>query len=170
MLTQLINTVTRLADRFSDLLGRTIAWLTLLMVFVTCGVVAARYVFNFGSIGLQESVMYMHGMVFMLGIAFTLKEQGHVRVDVLYAKLPARTQTLIDIAGHFVFLLPVSAFLFWTSLGYVEFAWSVKESSGQPGGLPGVYLLKTLIPTMAALLFIQGIAEILKGIRKLRAA
>ena len=151
-------------DRLSDLTGRLVSWITLLMVVVTCAVVLARYVFGIGSIALQESVMYMHGIVFMLGIAFTLKEQGHVRVDVLHEKLSLQARTMIDIAGAILFLLPVSIFIFWTSLDYVGFAWSLQESSAQPGGLPGVYLIKTLIPIMAALLALQGVAEIMKGI------
>ena len=133
------------------------------MVVVTCAVVTARYLFNFGSIGLQESVMYMHGAVFMLGIAFTLKEQGHVRVDVLYEKFPPWVKVYIDIAGHLLFLIPFSIFILWTSLEYVSFSWSLRESSGQPGGLPAVYLIKGLIPAMAFLLLLQGISEILKG-------
>ena len=151
-------------DRLNDLTGRLVSWITLLMVIVTCAVVLARYVFGAGSIALQESVMYMHGIVFMLGIAFTLKEQGHVRVDVLHEKFSRRTRTLIDIAGTVLFLLPVSIFILLTSLDYVSFSWSLRESSAQPGGLPGVFLVKTLIPVMAALLALQGIAEILRGI------
>jgi len=151
-------------DRLNDLTGRLVSWITLLMVIVTCAVVLARYVFGVGSIALQESVMYMHGIVFMLGIAFTLKEQGHVRVDVLHEKFSRRTRTLIDIAGTILFLLPLSIFILLTSLDYVSFAWSLRESSAQPGGLPGVFLVKTLIPVMAALLALQGIAEILRGI------
>ena len=151
-------------DRLNDLTGRLVSWITLLMVIVTCAVVLARYVFGVGSIALQESVMYMHGIVFMLGIAFTLKEQGHVRVDVLHEKFSRRTRTLIDITGTVLFLLPVSIFILLTSLDYISFAWSFQESSAQPGGLPGVFLVKTLIPVMAALLALQGIAEILRGI------
>lgn len=151
-------------DRLNDLTGRLVSWITLLMVIVTCAVVLARYVFGAGSIALQESVMYMHGIVFMLGIAFTLKEQGHVRVDVLHEKFSRRTRTLIDITGTVLFLLPVSIFILLTSLDYVSFSWSLRESSAQPGGLPGVFLVKTLIPVMAALLALQGIAEILRGI------
>ncbi len=140
------------------------------MVFVTCGVVVARYIFSVGSIGLQESVTYMHGMVFMLGIAYTLKEKGHVRVDVLHEKFSVKTRALIDIAGNVLFLIPVGSFLFWTSLEYVSFSWSVRESSAQPGGLPGVYLVKTLIPAMALLLVMQGVSETLKSIVGLKAS
>ena len=159
-----ITLVTAIIDGVNHFTGRAIAWLTLVMVIVTCAVVAARYLFNYGSIGLQESVMYMHGIVFMLGIAFTLKEHGHVRVDVLYERFPQKVKALVDIAGHLLFLVPFCIFIFWTSLDYVAFSWSLRESSGQPGGLPGVYLVKTLIPAMAVLLFLQGVAEIVRAL------
>ena len=163
MISRYLQIATTAIDTTNQITGKAIAWLTLVMVVVTCAVVTARYLFNFGSIGLQESVMYMHGAVFMLGIAFTLKEQGHVRVDVLYEKFPPRVKVCIDIAGHLLFLIPFSIFVLWTSLEYVPFSWSLRESSGQPGGLPGVYLIKGLIPAMAFLLLLQGISEILKG-------
>lgn len=167
MARQVIRMIAQFADRLNGFVGASVAWLTLLMVVVTCGVVLARYVFDFGSIALQESVIFMHGSVFMLGVAYTLKEKGHVRVDVLYERFSQKTKALIDLIGHLIFLVPFSLFILWTSLGYVEFAWSLKESSAQPGGLPGVYLFKTLIPIMAALLLIQGISEILKALLRL---
>lgn len=166
----LLTRSSKFIDLINDLTGRAVAWLTLVMVLVTCTIVVARYIFNIGSIGLQESVMYMHGIVFMLGIAFTLKEKGHVRVDVLNERLPFKVRTIIDMLGHGLFLLPVAIFLFWASLDYVSFSWSVKESSGQPGGLPGVFLVKTLIPLMAILLAMQGISEILKGVISLKSS
>ncbi len=136
------------------------------MVVVTCGVVIARYLMGINSIALQESVMYMHGCVFMLGIAFTLKEKAHVRVDVLYERYSDQVRALIDMLGTILFLIPVNAFIFWISLEYVNFSWSLSESSAQPGGLPAVYLLKTLIPVMAGLVTLQGIAEFLKAFFK----
>lgn len=163
MYLRLISRVSNAIDFADDIIGRTVSWLTLVMVVVTCAVVVARYFFNAGSIALQESVMFMHGVVFMLGIGYTLKEQGHVRVDVLHERLSERTRTIIDMFGNLLFLLPVAIFIFWTSLDYVGFAWSLKETSAQPGGLPGIYLLKTLIPLMAILLAAQGVSELLKG-------
>ena len=159
-----IQIVISTIDQINDLTGKGIAWLSLVMVVVTCAVVIARYVFSVGSIGLQESIMYMHGAVFMLAIGFTLKEHGHVRVDVFYERFSPATKIAIDIAGHLLFLLPFCAFVLWTSIDYVSFAWSLKESSAQPGGLPGVYLVKGLIPAMAILLMLQGIGEILKAV------
>ena len=166
----LLELISRKIDAFAGFTGKSISWLTLAMVFVTCLVVLARYLFNLGSIGLQESVMYMHGAVFMLGIAYTLKEKGHVRVDVLYERMSVRSRAIVDLIGNMLFLMPVATFILWTSLDYVSFSWSLTESSGQPGGLPGVFLLKTLIPVMAALLILQGISEILKAIVTIKTA
>ena len=153
-------------DLLNDIVGRSVAWLMVVMVIVTCGVVIARYLFGTGSIALQESVMYMHGSVFMLAIAFTLKEKAHVRVDILHERFDNRTCALIDMLGTTLFLMPVTIFIFWVSLDYVSFSWALSESSSQPGGLPGVYILKTLIPAMAGLLILQAVAEFLRSLLK----
>jgi TRAP-type mannitol/chloroaromatic compound transport system permease small subunit len=167
LISRLLNSVSLIADRINDVIGRAISWLTLIMVLVTCAVVLVRYVFNLGSIALQESVMYMHGAVFMLGIAFTLKEQAHVRVDVIHERLSQNARTFIELFGNIVFLVPVSLFILIGSIDYVAFSWSLKETSAQPGGLPGVFLVKALIPVMAALLLLQGLSEICKCITRL---
>lgn len=133
------------------------------MMLITCLVVVLRYLFNTGSIALQESVTYLHGIVFLLGIAYTLKQQGHVRVDILYQKLPARIQASIDIFGTLLFLFPVCIFITLVSIEYVWFSWSLLESSAEPGGLPGVFLLKTLIPLMAVSVLLQGTSELLRN-------
>ena len=134
------------------------------MLFVTCCIVLARYALNIGSIAMQEAVMYMHGIVFMLGIPYTLKHRDHVRVDIIHQKLSTKGKAYIDTFGTIVFLFPVSIFLFLSSLDYVAFSWSVNESSAMPGGLPGVFIIKTLIPVMAILLFLQGIADLLRNV------
>ncbi len=113
---------------------------------------------------MQEAVMYMHGIVFMLGIPYTLKHRGHVRVDIIHQKLSTKGKAYIDTFGTLVFLFPVSIFLFLSSLDYVAFSWSVYETSAMPGGLPGVFIIKTLIPVMAILLFLQGIADLLRNV------
>ena len=131
---------------------------------MTCCIVLARYALNIGSIAMQEAVMYMHGIVFMLGIPYTLKHRGHVRVDIIHQKLSTKGKAYIDTFGTLVFLFPVSIFLFLSSLDYVAFSWSVYETSAMPGGLPGVFIIKTLIPVMAILLFLQGIADLLRNV------
>ena len=138
------------------------------MVVVTVVVVGLRYGLATSSIFLQESVMYMHGAVLMLGIAYALKENRHVRVDIFYARMSERRQALVDVTGHLLFLLPVSLLIFWTSLPYVANAWRVLEGSSEVGGVPAVFLLKTLIPIMALLLGLQGLNEIVRGVQRLR--
>jgi TRAP-type mannitol/chloroaromatic compound transport system permease small subunit len=150
-------------DRFSDATGKTVAWLTIAMMIITCLVVVLRYLFNTGSIALQESITYLHGIVFLLGIAYTLKQKGHVRVDIVYQKLSLKTKSWIDLSGTLLFLFPVSIYITWVSLDFVHFSWKLLEGSAEPGGLPGVFLLKTLIPLMAVSLLLQGTSELLRN-------
>ena len=150
-------------DRVSDVTGKSVAWLTLAMMAQTCAVVVLRYVFNVGSIVLQESVMYLHGCVFMLAIPYALKVGAHVRVDIVYSRMSPHGRNLVDLLGSLLFLLPFAAFIGWTSLDYVATSWRIREASPEVGGIAGVYLLKTLIPVMASALALQGIAEALKA-------
>ncbi len=161
---RLAQNIIQKIDALNEWIGATVAWLTLIMMLVTCIIVLVRYGFNLGSIALQESVMYMHGVVFMLGIAYTLKHQGHVRVDIFYSKFTMRRKALIELSGTILFLMPVGFLFLLGSLNYVSLSWSLAEGSAQPGGLPGVYLLKSLIPLMAILLLLQGLANIVRSI------
>jgi TRAP-type mannitol/chloroaromatic compound transport system permease small subunit len=149
-----------LLDRWTDRIGHAIAWLTYAMMAATVVVVVLRYGFDIGAMMLQESVVYMHGIVFMLGIGYTLKVDGHVRVDLVYSRLSPVARRRIDLVGHVVFLLPVAAFILIGSLDYVAASWRVLEKSPEVGGIPAVFLLKTLIPLMAAALLLQGLIEI----------
>ena len=133
-------------DKFTDGLGRAIAWLMLAMVLTTLVVVILRYALERGAIVLQESVMYLHGLAFMLGIPYALKEDAHVRVDIVYARLSPRGKAAVDLTGHVIFLIPLSLFLLAYSWEYVANAWRILEGSAEVGGLPAVFLLKTLIP------------------------
>jgi TRAP-type mannitol/chloroaromatic compound transport system permease small subunit len=150
-------------DRFAELTGLVTAPLTVLIMVLTCIVVIARYAFKVGALPLQEVVVYLHAAIFMLGIGYTLKAQGHVRVDVLHQHFSRRTRAIVELLGTLLFLMPVGGFIFWTSLDYVGLSWSMQEGSADAGGLPGLYLLKALIPTMAILLLIQGVADLLRA-------
>lgn len=132
------------------------------MVVVTFLVVVLRYAFNQGWIARQESITYMHALLFMLGAAYTLKLDGHVRVDIVYQRCSKTTRAWIDLLGSLLLLLPVCVFIGWSSWDYVATAWTIKEGSGEAGGLPTLYLLKTSILIMAALLILQGISMTLK--------
>ncbi len=155
-------------DRLCNWLGRTVAWFTVLMAAVTVMVVVLRYAFDEGTILLQEGIMYLHAFAFMLAIPYALKEQAHVRVDLLYARMSPQRQGMVDFFGHLLFLLPVSIFILVTSLPYVQASWRVLEGSSEVGGIPAVFVLKTLIPVTAALLFLQGAAEALRAYKAWR--
>ncbi len=154
-----LQTGIAMIDAVNEWFGRCVSWLTLLMVLVTFSIVVLRYVFNIGWIAMQESVAYMHGLMFMLAAAYTLKHDAHVRVDIVYQKCTPRVRAWIDFFGALLLLLPVAGFILWSSWDYVLNSWSVSEASRSSGGLPGVYLLKAAIPAMAVLLILQGLAQ-----------
>lgn len=139
---------------------RPLRWLALAMVLLTFAIVILRYALNTGGALLQESVMYLHGAFFMLAIALGVGENTHVRVDIFYSRLTSDQQGWIDLAGHILFLLPVAGFMVWVSLPYVGNSWQILEGSAEVGGIPAVFLLKTLIPLTGVLLIFQGIAGI----------
>ncbi len=149
-------------DRLNEALGLGVSWLTMLMVAVTFLVVVLRYLFDLGWIAMQESVTYMHAAVFMVGAAFTLKHQGHVRVDIIYRKMGERGRAWVNLMGGFLLLLPTMLFIAWISWEYVFSSWEVLEGSREAGGIPGVFLLKTLMLVMPVLLVLQVMAGILR--------
>ncbi|MCB1698507.1 MAG: TRAP transporter small permease subunit [Pseudomonadales bacterium] len=150
-------------DIFTDRSGRLLAWLVLAMALLTTVVVVMRYGFNTGSIMAQEAVIYMHGCLFMLGMAYALKSGAHVRVDIFYRNFSPRTQAWVNSLGGIVFLMPLCAFIGFSSWNYVNESWLVRETSADPGGIPAVFLLKSIIPLMALNLFLQGLAETLRS-------
>jgi len=151
-------------EKISVWSGQLIAWLTLFMVFVTFSIVILRYGFETGSIAMQESVVYMHALVFLIGIPYTLKYDGHVRVDIFYSKMTARGKAWVNLFGTILLLFPVTLFIAWISWDYVIASWELGEESGEAGGLPGVYLLKSSILLMTLLLIIQGSSQLLVNI------
>ncbi len=148
----------RLIDRLNDAVGRGVAWLTLAMVLITFAVVLLRYVFAIGWVWMQESYVWLHGIVFMLGAGYTLLHQGHVRVDIFYRGAASRSRALVDLFGSLLLLLPVVALIFSVSFGYVVDSWSRLEESREAGGMPGLFLLKTVILGFCVLLGLQGLA------------
>lgn len=150
-------------DQIAEFTGRSIAWLTLGMVLITFAVVVLRYGLQIGSIAMQESVTYLHAIVFMLGAAYTLKHDSHVRVDIFYQKASPRARAWTNLLGTLLLLFPTCGFIFASSLDYVASSWSIQESSRETGGLDGVFLLKTVIPFMAVLLLLQGTSLVLRS-------
>ena len=158
-----LHALVRSIDAFTDYSGKILAWLSLLMAALTALIVVLRYGFNIGSITSQEAVIYMHGALFMLGAAYTLKNEGHVRVDILYQRFSNRTRAWVNSLGGIIFLIPLCLFIFGISWNYVAESWAIRETSPEPGGIPAVFLLKTLLPVMALNLLLQGTAETLRN-------
>ncbi len=150
----------RVLEGICERVGQAIAWLTVLLVLTTFLVVILRYFFSLGWIWLQELSVYLHALVFLLGAAYTLGKDEHVRVDVFYRRLSARGRGMVDALGTLLFLIPSVVFIFWMSWDYVWRSWVGQEASRQTGGLPYPFppLLKTAILVAAVLLLMQGIA------------
>lgn len=160
----LINNI----ERFIDWSGRTVSWLTLLMVIVTFIVVVLRYGFDIGWIALQESVTYMHALVFLAGASWAMQQEAHVRVDIFYSRFSAKTRAWVDLLGSLLLLMPVMAFIAWISWAYVTESWRVLEGSREAGGLPAVFLLKSLILVMAVMLILQALVQIVRSVQRIR--
>ena len=154
--------------RLISVVGRAVAWLTLIMVLLTFFIVILRYGFNLGWIWLQESLSYIHAMVFMLAAAWAWQTDDHVRVDIFYRKRTAKQKAMINLAGTALFLVPVCVFLLIVSWDYVATSWAGKEGSREAGGLEFVYLQKTLILLLPALLLLQASQVVSQSIRSIR--
>jgi TRAP-type mannitol/chloroaromatic compound transport system permease small subunit len=145
-------------DWINERVGRGAAWLTLVMVLITFAVVILRYVFSVGFVWLQESYVWLHGVVFMLGAAYTLLHDGHVRVDIFYREARPRTKAVVDLLGAALLLLPFVVMIAWVSWPYVSVSWQRLEGSREAGGLPGLFLLKSVLIAFCVLLGLQALA------------
>jgi TRAP-type mannitol/chloroaromatic compound transport system permease small subunit len=157
------------AARLVSALGRGVSWLTLLMVVLTFAIVVLRYGFNQGWIWFQESVTYLHAIVFMVAAAWAFQTDDHVRVDIFYRARSDRYRDGVNLAGTLIFLLPFSVFLLYIGWDYVAASWATLEGSREAGGLPAVYLLKSLILVLPALLLLQSWVTLRQCLSRLRA-
>ena len=153
---------------FIVLSGKAVAWLTLAMVLLTFTIVVLRYGFNMGWIWLQESLSYLHVVVFSVVAAWALQQDGHVRVDIFYAGMTPRNRARVDLLGTLIFLIPFCVFILIISWPDVANSWKLLESSREAGGLPLVFLLKSLIMVMPALLLGQAFINITDAWKTLR--
>ena len=159
-------------DRVTGAVGRAAAWLALVMVIVGAFNAVARYLGRYVGINLSSNAYlelqwYLFSMLFLLGGAWVLRENAHVRVDVLYSRLSARGQSLINIIGTVLMLIPFSVFVLWVSSPVVRSSWRIREGSPDPGGLPR-YPLKALILVCFALLLLQAVSELIKAVHRFR--
>lgn len=166
-----MNTLKKFAaliDELNALILRLAAWLTIFMVLVQFFVVIMRYAFGTGSVQLQESIIYMHGVLFMIAAAGTLLADAHVRVDIFYRQLTERKKAWVNLFGIFLFLLPFCFLIIYTAWDYVANSWQTLEGSRETSGIQAVYLLKTIIPLTALLLGLQGCSQAIKAFILLR--
>lgn len=151
-------------DRLNEFIGRGIAWVALIMILVQFTVVIMRYVFSIGFIPMQESIWYMHGILFMVGAGYTLLHDGHVRVDIIYREASPRKKAWIDMIGSLLFLIPICVLTLYLSSSYVINSWRTLEGSTELSGLPLIFLLKTTIWVFASLLGLQAVSTVIRGI------
>jgi len=157
-------------DRISIVTGRAASWLTLAMVLVTVVIVVLRYVFDIGLIWLQESLTWMHAAVFMLGAAYALQQEQHVRVDIFYRDLDRQRRGWVNLLGVLLFVFPMCAFFVWTAWDYISASWAIGEVSRNAGGLPYPFLplLKTLLVVMPVAVALQGTSLLVRSLRDIK--
>lgn len=155
-------------EKSLEFLGRCVSWLVFAMAGLTVVVVIMRYVFEIGTVFPQELVAYMHALVFMFGLSYTLKHDAHVRVDLLYSRLDDKKRALVNFLGHLVFLIPVACTIGIGSFDYVLDSWRILERSAEVRGIPAVYLLKTVIPVSALLLVLQSLLDLRRYLKEIR--
>ncbi|MCB9959521.1 MAG: TRAP transporter small permease subunit [Rhodospirillaceae bacterium] len=154
------------ADRVDVLnrwVGRTVRWAVLGVMLIQFGAVVMRYVFGTSEIFVQESILYLHAFLFMLGAGYTLLHDGHVRVDIFYGEASPRGRAWVDLLGTLFLLMPTCLALIWYTLPSAINAWSILEGPISVGGIPASFLLKSLPPVFAALILIQGLAMALRA-------
>ncbi|MBI2217925.1 MAG: TRAP transporter small permease subunit [Candidatus Rokubacteria bacterium] len=159
----MLRSLARWIDAFQEVIGRAVSWLMLLLVAVVFGDVLFRYLLNTGWVFVQELEWHLFGTIYLLAAGYTMLYNEHVRVDVVYAKLPPQRRAWIDFVLMFVFFFPACLLIIYTAWPFVANSWAVREGSPDPGGIPARWLLKSMIIVGFALLFLQGISQAIKS-------
>ena len=151
-------------DRINNFVGKTVSLLTVVMVINVFLVVVLRYAFSISFIWMQESYTWMHGTVFMLGAGYTLLHNGHVRIDVFYRTASRQYQAVVDLLGSVILMLPLLWVTWDRAVPMVQRSWRFYEKSAEAGGLPGLFLLKSVILVFCVLFALQGISLALRSV------
>jgi TRAP-type mannitol/chloroaromatic compound transport system permease small subunit len=154
-------------DRFIDVTGACTSWVALVIVFLMATNVLLRYAFSVGTVWAQELEWHLLVPLILFGMTYALRHGEHVRVDIVYARLSARTKLAVDLVSALL-AVAISVLIIWFSLHYVQQSYVIDEGSPDPGGIPHRYLIKGLIPVGFTLLVLQGIANVLGCVEKLR--
>ncbi len=163
-----LENTARAIDRLNKTIGHAVAWTALALVILQFIAVVLRYVFGVGWIWVEESIIYLHATLFMAGAAYTLLQDGHVRVDIFYREATVRDKAWVDLLGTIFFLWPVSMLILIKGWPYVMSSWSILEGSPETSGIPAVFLLKTLILIFAVTMIAQGVSMAARAILTLR--
>jgi TRAP-type mannitol/chloroaromatic compound transport system permease small subunit len=155
-------------DKVADIIGNLTSALMILMMLNVFYDVIMRYFFNTGSIAMQEMEWHLFSVIILLGVSYTLKEDGHVRVDLIYDNLSDKKKAVINLVGTFVFLIPFSILILYGSIGFVQEAYQTGEISGDPGGLTHRWIIKAFIPCSMGLLIFAAIGFLIKNINLYR--
>lgn len=158
--------IERLFNRISDFWGWVSSILFILLVLNVVYDVVMRYVFNDVSIAFQELEWHLFSAVFLLGIPYTVKAGGHVRVDIIYERLSHKAQAVVDIAGTLLFLLPFCLLVAYFGIDFTKESFELGETSGDPGGLPSRWIIKAIIPLSFLFMAISGLGLILHSVNK----
>lgn len=157
----------RLINRFSELLGVVAALLFILLLLNIFYDVIMRYLFNDVSIGMQELEWHLYASMFMLGVPYALRTGSHVRVDIIYDQLESRKKAWINLFGTLFLLLPFTLLVGWYGIGFAREAYEINEMSGDPGGLPYRWIIKSMIPFAFFATAISGTGLLLNSINTL---
>lgn len=163
-----LNRYVELINKINSTIGKYTSWLTLALVLVVVFNVITRYVFNASSVAIQELEWHLFAVLFLMGAAYTLQKDDHVRVDLFYSKFNVRQKAWLNLVGVIIFLIPFSLLIVYTSQNYALNSFALNESSPDPGGLPARYILKAFIPTSFVLLLLQGFSLLFKSILEIK--
>jgi TRAP-type mannitol/chloroaromatic compound transport system permease small subunit len=149
--------------------GKTVSWLALALVILTCGDVLFRYLFSKTQAWVMELEWHLFALTFLFGAGYALKHDRHVRVDLFYSRFSEKNKALVDFVGTLILLVPWCIMLIWFSWDYAQTSWMIREGSPDPGGLPARYLIKFAIPLGIGLLLLQAFSKLLTSWQSLRA-
>jgi len=155
--------LSRAIDRLNEFIGKSVSWLILVSILVSAGNAVIRKAFNTSSNAWLELQWYLYGAAFLLAAAYTLKQNEHIRIDIVYSAFSRRVQHWIDLFGHVFFLMPFALLMLYYFVPYFLLSWRSGERSSSAGGLI-IWPAKLMLLIGFALLALQGISEIIKKI------
>ena len=158
---------TKKIEHVNEQIGKSVSWLTFLLVLIVCFDVVSRYLFKISFVSIQELEWHLFAIIFLTAAPYTLKLDGHVRVDIIYSKLSERKQAIINLIATIIFLIPFCLLMIYTSKDFVINSLMVNETSPDPGGLPARYILKAIIPLSFFMLLLQALALVITSALKL---